>query len=101
MPAPGPEKVLPVQAPVELSVDGRTLSAKVEWSGCQDEPTLAADESPTRVLLSLHLVDRARPGVMCPNIAQSGSTSVQLANPLGGRPITDAVTGGSIPVSRP
>jgi hypothetical protein len=76
---------------ISLSPDGRTLSGPVLCGG-----TLHDIDSPDRVTLRLHL-GAVGPGAMsCARV----EVSIRLAEPLGGRPVYDAVSGDRIPVGR-
>lgn len=76
---------------IALSPDGRTLHGIVLCGG-----TLHATESADRVELRLHVGAVPAGGMMCARV----NVSVRLAEPLGSRPVYDAVSGARIPVGR-
>jgi hypothetical protein len=74
---------------ISVAPDGYTLSGPVLCGG-----TLHATESKDRVTLRLH-VGAIGPGAMtCARV----EVSVRLLEPLGARPVYDALTGARIPV---
>jgi hypothetical protein len=76
---------------IALSPDGRTLGGIVLCGG-----TLHAAESAERVEIRLHVGAVGAGGMACARVP----VTVQLAEPLGGRPVYDAVSGHRIPVGR-
>lgn len=77
------------RGPISLASDGRTLYGTVICGG-----TLHATESPDRVDLLLHVGAVPRGGMTCARV----KTAVRLSEPLGSRPVYDAVTGARITV---
>lgn len=79
------------RGPIQLAPDGRTLHGIVLCGG-----TLDATESAGRVDLRLHVGAIGPGGMMCAR----ARVSVRLSEPLGGRPVYDAVSGDRIAVVR-
>jgi hypothetical protein len=76
---------------IALSPDGRTLHGIVLCGG-----TLHATESADRVEIRLHVGAVPAGGMTCARV----NVSVRLSEPLGSRPVYDAVSGDRIPVGR-
>jgi hypothetical protein len=101
-PAPTPTaKPEPIIGPARVTADDLTVSVHVTWSGCEEKPTLAAAENPTVVRLTLTVVDRSGPGIVCPQIARTGWASAVLHQPLGVRELQDARTGAVVDHTAP
>lgn len=73
-----------VTSEVLVSADGRTLTASVSWTGCEDRPTLIASESSSTVTLHIGRHRHAPDDAVCDN-GQSKQLSVSLKEPLGDR----------------
>lgn len=95
---PGQVKITSPQG-VSLASDGITLVTEVEWGGCDDQPQLVVTgQDASKVVVEVKTTNHYRVGVMCPNLARSGSASVKLAAPLGSRQVVDGVKNVAITV---
>jgi hypothetical protein len=73
-----------VTSEVLVSADGRILTASVSWTGCEDRPTLTADETSSSVALQIKRHRHAPDGAVCDD-GQAKQLSVSLKQPLGDR----------------
>jgi hypothetical protein len=94
VPSTDPSAQVKYISPESVSVgkDGITLVTEVEWGGCDDQPQLVVmSQDASKVVVELKKTSHARIGVMCPDIARQGETTVKLAAPLGSRPVIDGI----------
>lgn len=84
----------PITRSAVLLVDGVTIVYSDPDGSCR-RPVLSAAEAPTRVVLSLSETDAGLADCRGGNLGRP--TSVQLASPLGSRPLVDQVTGAAVP----
>jgi hypothetical protein len=73
-----------VTGEILVGAGGRTLTASVLWTACEDRPRLVADESSDAVSLSIVRVRHAPADAICDGI-QAEHMTVSLAAPLGHR----------------
>ncbi|MEU8513802.1 hypothetical protein AB0C76_19760 [Kitasatospora sp. NPDC048722] len=78
--------------------DDRTITLDVGWGGCDYEPDLVARETADHVTLLLSRRDASGPDVGCEDGGYAQVKTV-LHQPLGTRPLTDAVTGRPVPIA--
>ena len=96
--APGQTKITSPDG-VSLAADGKTLATEVEWGGCDDQPQLVVlSQDASKVVVEVKTTNHYRMGIMCPDIARSGSVSVTLNAPLGSRQVVDGVKNVVLPV---
>jgi hypothetical protein len=94
-PAPTIKYVSPVD--VAVSSDGKTLSTPVDWSGCAVKPEIVVvSQDGAKVVIEMKDATYARMGVMCPNIARTGTATLMLDAPLGNRQLVDGITNAPI-----
>ncbi|MEV7025342.1 hypothetical protein [Kitasatospora sp. NPDC093558] len=84
---------------VSVGSDGRTISLRVDWGGCDYPPDLVARETADRVTILLKRRDASGPDIGCEDGGVSRLTA-HLDRPLGGRPLVDAVTGRPVPATK-
>ncbi|MEU3568910.1 hypothetical protein AB0E96_10870 [Kitasatospora sp. NPDC036755] len=84
---------------IAVAADDRTITMEVAWGGCDYRPDLVARESDERVALLLRRRDASGPNVGCED-GGIAELKVVLRRPLGGRTLTDALTGGPVPHAR-
>lgn len=95
---PGTVKYVALQG-VTLEKDGITLATEVSWGGCNDQPQIVVkSQDASKVVVELKTVSHARVGVMCPNFARDGESTVKLDAPLGSRQVIDGVKNVAISV---
>jgi hypothetical protein len=87
----------PVPGDLLVGQDGRTLTAAVWWTGCEDRPKLTAHETSQGVTVS---IDRRRHALLPSNAAcddwQEAYVSAGLNTPLGERAMSSAVSRATI-----
>ncbi|MEY9969363.1 hypothetical protein ABIA33_007451 [Streptacidiphilus sp. MAP12-16] len=84
-----------VTGEVLVSTDGRTLTASVFWNGCEDRPSLVADETSSTVTLQIERHRHAPAGAVCDQ-GQAQHLAVPLNQPLGSRHLGSAGQGSGI-----
>ncbi|PYC83761.1 hypothetical protein C7C46_08415 [Streptomyces tateyamensis] len=87
----------PVAGDLLLSADGRTLTAAVSWTDCEDRPKLIAHETAHGVGVALEIKRhvQASPNTVCDGW-QDKLITATLHEPLGDRPINDTQTAATI-----
>jgi hypothetical protein len=92
-------KIVPIDAAVQVSADGKKLTVSTETAGCQSAQ-LVPKESSASVTLTLQIRQQHKAGQMCPQFEKPTKVTADLKAPLGQRTVFDRSSSKKLATAR-